>query len=176
LFRTKLIISIRALERPIVHRYKEIEEFPQALNSSQMWNWSTRLFLTEAKQNYTKEEEVGGPFKYTQDELGALEKKLIEHEIWLNRGVEKQKKVQFNDDPAIETSEMKKRAEELSKELQKLVRRKTPKVKRSTSKSSTSTSTTASDAQATSPDLSSDATSATTTPLPAETSHPHEEL
>jgi len=27
---------------PIVHRYQEIEAFPQALNISQMWNWSTR--------------------------------------------------------------------------------------------------------------------------------------
>ena len=36
--------ACRSLERPIVHRYKEIEVFPAALNNSQLWNWSTRGF------------------------------------------------------------------------------------------------------------------------------------
>ena len=73
----------RTLERPIVHRYKEIEAFPQALNNSQMWNWSTRMFLTEARQNLTKEMEADLPSKWTQDELDALEKTLKDHESWL---------------------------------------------------------------------------------------------
>ena len=45
----------RTLERPVIHRYQEIEAFPQALNNSQMWNWSTRLFLHDARQNLTAE-------------------------------------------------------------------------------------------------------------------------
>jgi hypoxia up-regulated 1 len=133
----------------VIHRYKEIEEFPQALNNSQMWNWSTRLFITEAQANYTVEEKAGGPFKYTQEELAALEKRLVEHETWLNIHVEKQKATPLYEDPAVETSEMKRRAEVLSQELQKLVRRKAPtKPKKTTSKSSSAT--TASGAQETS--------------------------
>lgn len=128
--------ALEKLERPIVHRYKEIEEFPKALNNSQMWNWSTRLFITEAKQNLTAEEN-GDPdivAKVTKEEIADLEAKLKEHETWLNIGVEKQKSKKYNDDPAIETSEMHRRAEELSKHLHKLVKRKAP-VRRKTSTS-----------------------------------------
>jgi hypoxia up-regulated 1 len=136
---------------------------------SQMWNWSTRLFLTEAKQNLTREEAEGGPLKYTKAELETLEKQLIEHEKWLNIGVEKQKSVKFNEDPAIETAEMRKRAEELSLALQKLVRRKAPKVKKSKSTSSTATSTTGGSASA-------QETSSPTTSATAASSSPHDEL
>ena len=68
----------------MVHRYNEIKEFPHALNNSQMWNWSTRLFLTEAKQNLTAEEEAGVPSKWTREELADLEKTLKDHEKWLS--------------------------------------------------------------------------------------------
>jgi len=73
-------VTFRSLERPIVHRYQEIEEFPKALNNSQMWNWSSRLFITEAKQNLTAEAEGGPPARYTQAEIDALEKTLKEHD------------------------------------------------------------------------------------------------
>ena len=55
-----------------------------------MWNWSTRLFLTEAKQNLTAEEEAGVPYKWTREELEDLEKKLKDHEKWIEEWVEKQ--------------------------------------------------------------------------------------
>jgi hypoxia up-regulated 1 len=120
--------SNRKLEQPIIHRYKEIEEFPQALNNSQMWNWSTRLFITEAKQNLT-EEEAGSTevvSRVTREEVTELETKLKEHESWLNVGVETQKSRKYNEDPAIETAEMRRRAEELARHLQRLVKRKVP--------------------------------------------------
>ncbi|KAG7087443.1 hypothetical protein E1B28_013409 [Marasmius oreades] len=132
--------SLEVLERPIIHRYQEIEQFPQALNNSQMWNWNTRLFLTEAKRNLTAEEEADLPSKWTREELEALEKTLKEHESWLNIWVEKQKKVKPNEDPVIETTEMKARAKVLEQHLQKLYRRKVPKPK----KTSTTASATAS--------------------------------
>ena len=90
---SKANVPYRSLERPIVHRYKEIEEFPKALNNSQMWNWSSRMFLTEAKLNMTKELEAGQPTKYTKEELDEFEKVLKDHESWLNEWVEKQKSV-----------------------------------------------------------------------------------
>ena len=110
----------RSLERPIAHRYKEIEEFPKALNSSQMWNWSSRLFITEAKQNLTAEAEGGPPARYTQAEIDALEKTLKEHEAWLGEWVAKQRQVPMNQDPVILTSEMRARAKILENHLQKL--------------------------------------------------------
>lgn len=113
-----------------MHRYSEIEEFPKALNQSQMWNWSTRLFITEARQNLTAEDAAGLPSRHSHEELEALEKALKEHETWLNIGVERQKRVRMNEDPAIETAEMKKRAEELAAQLQRLVKRKIPKIKK----------------------------------------------
>ena len=116
------------MERPIIHRYQEIEAFPQALNNSQMWNWSTRLFLQDARQNITEEEAAGMPSKWTREELDGLEKTLREHEAWLNEWVEKQKKVVPHEDPVIETREMKARARVLEQHLQRLVRRKVPKV------------------------------------------------
>ncbi|KAF7321064.1 hypothetical protein HMN09_00193800 [Mycena chlorophos] len=119
--------ALETLERPIIHRYKEIEEFPQALNNSQMWNWSTRLFLNEAGENMTAEAEAGLPSKWTQDELEALHKTLKEHEAWLNEWVEKQKAVKANEDPVIETTEMKARAKVLETALMKLYKRKVPK-------------------------------------------------
>ncbi|TFK36492.1 Hsp70 protein-domain-containing protein [Crucibulum laeve] len=123
-------IALETLERPIVHRYQEIEAFPQALNNSQMWNWSTRLFLTEARQNLTAEATADLPSKWTKEELDALEKTLKEHETWLATWVEKQKSVKPNEDPVIETTEMKARAKVLETHLQKLWKRKVPKVKK----------------------------------------------
>ena len=94
------------MEHPIVHRYKEIEEFPHALNTSQKINWTTRLFLTEAKDNLTVAEKGGSPSKYTKEELESLEKTLKDHERWLNEMVEKQKLVKMNEDPVLESSEL----------------------------------------------------------------------
>lgn len=138
-----LFISHRTLEKPIIHRYQEIEAFPQALNNSQMWNWSTRLFLTEARENLTAEASADLPSKWTKEELDALEKTLRDHERWLVEWVEKQKNVKSNEDPVIETTEMKARAKVLEQHLQRLWRRKVPKVKpkkTSTTESSTTTS------------------------------------
>ncbi|KIJ60918.1 hypothetical protein HYDPIDRAFT_169952 [Hydnomerulius pinastri MD-312] len=122
--------ALESLERPIVHRYKEIEAFPEALNNSQKWNWSTRLFLTEARANLTAEAATDVPSKWTSEELDALEIALKEHEVWLNDGVEKQKRTKMNEDPAIETKDMKARAKTLELHLQRLVKRKAPKVKK----------------------------------------------
>lgn len=119
----------RTLEKPIIHRYEEIEAFPRALNNSQMWNWSTRLFLTEARQNLTAEIAADLPSKWTKDELDGLEKALKDHESWLSEWVEKQKRVKPNEDPVIETREMKARAKVLETHLQKLWKRKIPKSK-----------------------------------------------
>lgn len=113
-----------------MHRYKEIEAFPEALNNSQKWNWSTRLFLGEARANLTAETTAGVPSKWTAEELDALETALKEHEVWLNDGVEKQKRVKANEDPAIETKVMQSKAKVLELHLQRLVRRKAPKVKK----------------------------------------------
>lgn len=120
----------RTLEKPIIHRYKEIEAFPSALNNSQKWNWSTRLFLVEARQNLTTEIENDLPSKYSEDELVNLEKTLKEHEAWMEEWVEKQKKVKSYEDPVIETTEMKARAKVLETQLLRLWKRKVPKVMR----------------------------------------------
>ena len=125
------IAVFRSLERPIVHRYKEIEEFPKALNNSQMWNWSSRLFITDAKQNLTAEAEGGPPARYTQAEVDALEKTLKEHEAWLAEWVAKQRQVPINQDPVILTSEMRARAKTLENHLQKLWKKKVPLKKKS---------------------------------------------
>ncbi|OAX37691.1 actin-like ATPase domain-containing protein [Rhizopogon vinicolor AM-OR11-026] len=127
--------GLEILEKPIVHRYKEIESFPQALNNSQKWNWSTRLFLTEARENVTADAIAGVPSKWTPEDLDGLEKALREHEVWLNSGVERQKTMKMNEDPAIETKEMRERAKTLEQHLQRLVRRKAPKVKKTPAKS-----------------------------------------
>jgi len=102
------------------------------------------LFLTEARQNLTAEQEAGLPSRWTKEELDSLEKSLKEHETWLNTWVEKQKSVKSNQDPVIETTEMKARAKVLQTQLEKLWKRKVPKVKKtSTSTSATSTTETA---------------------------------
>lgn len=126
--------ALETLEKPIVHRYKEIESFPQALNNSQKWNWSTRLFLTQARENITADAIAGVPSKWTSEELDALEKALKEHESWLHDGVERQKKTKMNEDPAIDTKEMQQRAKTLEQHLQRLVKRKVPKVKKTPAK------------------------------------------
>jgi hypoxia up-regulated 1 len=129
----------RALEWPIVHRVREIEEFPQVLNVSQMWNWHTRLFLAEARTNLTAEEQAGTTGRYTKAELDELEKTLKEHETWLDEWVEKQRSVPMNHDPVIETEEMRKRAKVLETQLQHLVQRKPPRVRPMGTSSSSST-------------------------------------
>jgi hypoxia up-regulated 1 len=116
-----------------VHRIKEIEEFPQALNSSQMWNWHARLFLGEARDNLTAEERAGTTGRYTKIELDELEKTLKEHETWLNERVEKQKSVPTNHDPVIQTGDMRKRAKALETQLQRLAQKKPPRVRPSSS-------------------------------------------
>ncbi|KAJ7468455.1 Hsp70 protein-domain-containing protein [Mycena latifolia] len=144
--------AIETLERPIVHRYQEIEAFPTALNNSQMWNWSTRMFLTEAYANMTAEETADLPSKWTREELAALEKTLKEHETWLNEWVEKQKAVKMNEDPVIETKEMKARAKVLETALARLVKRKVPKTvkKKTTATSEAEATPSASSAEASS--------------------------
>ena len=92
-----------------------------------MWNWSTRLFLHDARQNLTAEAAADLPSKWTAEELDGLERTLKEHETWLVEWVEKQKSVKPNEDPVIETTEMKARAKVLETHLQKLYRRKVPK-------------------------------------------------
>ncbi|KAF8124270.1 HSP70-domain-containing protein [Mycena galopus ATCC 62051] len=134
--------ALETLERPIIHRYKEIEEFPHALNNSQMWNWSTRLFLQEARENLTAEAAAELPSKWTADELDGLEKSLKEHEAWLNEWVEKQKSVKMNEDPVIETTEMKARAKVLETALMRLVKRKVPKAVKKKKETTTTTATT----------------------------------
>ena len=124
-------VTFRSLERPIAHRYKEIEEFPKALNNSQMWNWSSRLFITEAKQNLTAEAEGGPPARYTHAEIDSFEKTLREHEAWLAEWVAKQRQVPANQDPVLLTSEMKARAKTLENHLQKLWKKKVPPKKKS---------------------------------------------
>lgn len=153
----------RALERPIVHRYQEIEAFPQALNISQMWNWSTRLFLTEARQNLTREAEADEPSKWTKEELDSLEKTLKEHETWLHIWVEKQKSVKMNEDPVIETTEMKARAKTLELHLQRLVRRKVPKARKTTT-SATETPTSTAEETSSTPAVEPEPTSASPPP------------
>ncbi|KAI0339093.1 actin-like ATPase domain-containing protein [Trametopsis cervina] len=120
----KHLQALEKFERPVMHRYSEIKEFPVALNNSQMWNWSTRLFLTEARMNLSVAEQGGEASKYTKNELDTLEKTLKEHEAWLNGVVEKQKAVRYWEDPAVESSEMRERAKVLEGQLQKLVRKK----------------------------------------------------
>ena len=104
------------------------------------------MFLTETKQNMTKELEAGTPTKYTTDELDEFEKVLKDHEAWLNEWVEKQKSVKMNEDPVILSSEMRARAKVLENHLQKLYRKRPPKVPKKSSSSSSSSSTTASTA------------------------------
>ena len=130
------VTTFRGLERPIVHRYREIEEFPKALNNSQMWNWSSRLFITEAKQNLTAEAEGGPPARYTQVEIDALEKTLKEHEAWLAEWVAKQRQVPMNQDPVILVSEMRARAKILETHLQKLWKKRVSSKKSSGSQGS----------------------------------------
>ncbi|KAI0270836.1 HSP70-domain-containing protein [Russula aff. rugulosa BPL654] len=130
--------SLETLERPIVYRIKEIEEFPQALNMSQMWNWRTRLFLSEARDNLTAEERAGTTGRYTKVELDEVEKALREHETWLNERVEKQKSMPLNHDPVVETAEMRKRAKVLETHLQRLAQKKPPRRVRPSSSSSSS--------------------------------------
>ena len=175
----------RKLEYPITHRYSEIKEFPVALNNSQMWNWSTRLFLTEAKIQLEKaaEAESNGSgngsgsngevtVKYTKEEIDALEKTLKEHEVWLNDVVEKQKLVQMYDDPAVESKEMYARVKVLENHLQRLVKKKVPKKKTTTT---ATTATTASSASA-SGTAAGGETKTTTTAESEPTTSKHDEL
>lgn len=136
--------AIENLEKPIIHRYKEIEEFPVALNASQLMNWSTRMFITEAKQNLTTEEAGGPPARFTQQEIADLEKTLKEHEAWMSVAVEKQKAVKMNEDPVLESRELKEKVKPLENMLQKLMKKRAPRpVKKSTTTSTTTSSTAA---------------------------------
>ena len=103
------------------------------------------MFLQEARENLTAETAASLPSKWTKEELDGLEKTLREHESWLSEWVEKQKSVRANQDPVIETTEMKARAKVLETHLHKLWKRKVPKAPRkpvSTSSSTTTSSTT----------------------------------
>ncbi|KAL1731465.1 Hsp70 protein-domain-containing protein [Schizophyllum commune] len=165
---------LEVLEKPIIHRYQEIEAFPQALNNSQMWNWSTRLFLTEAKQNLTAEEEAGVPSKWTREELADLEKTLKDHEKWLAEWVEKQKSVPPNQDPVIETAEMRARAKVLEQHLQKLWKRKAPKPKKTKASAPPEPSKTAEAPPE--PEQDPEGTPGQQEPIQATPEQPHDEL
>ncbi|KAH9851306.1 actin-like ATPase domain-containing protein [Lenzites betulinus] len=175
--------ALESLERPIVHRYKEIEEFPQALNNSQMWNWSTRMFLTEAKTNLTAELQAAAagtplpqPGRYTKEELDELERVLKEHETWLNEWVEKQKSVKMNEDPVILSSEMRARAKVLENHLQRLVKKRVPKPpKKSTTKTSSTATSSAPPAEETAARSETTAIPESSA-APSQDEHGHDEL
>jgi hypoxia up-regulated 1 len=139
-----------------------------------MWNWSTRLFLTEAHKNLTEEEKADLPSKWTKEELLALEKTLKDHERWLSEWVEKQKSVKMNEDPVITTTEMKARAKTLELHLQKLVKRRVPKP-RKTSSSSSAAPTNGHGSNMTD-DYEAPPPPSPPEPTPAVSSSPHEEL
>jgi hypoxia up-regulated 1 len=109
------------------------------------------MFLQEARQNLTEETAASLPSKWTKEELDGLERTLREHETWLSEWVEKQKSVKPNQDPVIETTEMKARAKVLETHLQKLWKRKVPKApkKKPVSTSTSTASSTSVAAQAT---------------------------
>jgi len=98
-----------------------------------MWNWHTRLFIGEARENLTAEERAGTTGRYTKTELDELEKALKEHETWLQEWVEKQRHIPVNHDPVVETGEMRKRAKSLETHLQRLVQKKAPRMRPSSS-------------------------------------------
>ena len=98
-----------------------------------MWNWRTRLFLSEARDNLTAEERAGTTGRYTKAELDEVEKALREHETWLDEWVEKQRSVPLNHDPVVETAEMRKRAKVLETHLQRLAQKKPPRARPSSS-------------------------------------------
>jgi hypoxia up-regulated 1 len=102
-----------------------------------MWNWHTRLFLSEARENLTAEERTGTTGRYTKTELDELEKALKEHETWLSEWVEKRKKTPVNHDPVVETAEMRKQAKALETHLQRLVQKKPPRVRPKSSSTAT---------------------------------------
>ena len=107
----------------------ETKEFPKALNNSQTWNWSSWLFITEARQNLTAEAEGGPSSRYTHAEIDFLEKMLRGHEAWLAEWAAKQPQVPMSQNPIILTSEMKARAKVPENHLQKLWK-KVPPTKR----------------------------------------------
>lgn len=142
-----------------------------------MWNWSSRLFLTEAKLNMTKELEAGLPTKYTKEELDEFEKVLKDHESWLNEWVEKQKKVKMNEDPVILSSEMRARAKVLENHLQKLYRKRAPKpTKKSSASSSASSTGTGAGTSETPSDTASAESTSSTGAASSQDPHRHEEL
>lgn len=140
-----------------------------------MWNWNTRLFLTEARINLTAAEEGSLSYKHTKEELDGLERTLIDHEKWLNEWVEKQKSVKMNEDPVILSSEMRARAKTLENHLQRLVKKKTPRpLKKSTSTQATETSGASQESSET-----AEASSSSTSPTPSAEDLPpvnHDEL
>ena len=146
-----LSVTFRSLEQPIIHRYKEIEEFPKALNVSQMMNWSARLFITEAKTNLTLAQETDIPPRITKEEIDSLERTLKDHERWMNEEVEKQKKVKMNGGPVLETKTLREKVKPLESQLQELMKKKAPRIlKKSKTVGSTSSWSTASESTASS--------------------------
>ena len=107
------------------------------------------MFLQEARQNLTVETAASLPSKWTKEELDGLEKTLREHESWLSEWVEKQKSVKANQDPVIETTEMKARAKVLETHLHKLWKRKVPRAPKKPVSTSSTTATTSSTTLAT---------------------------
>lgn len=84
-----------------------------------MINWSTRLFITEAKANLTASQDSDIPPRHTKEEIEALEKTLKEHEKWMNEAVERQKKVKMNEDPVLESRELRAKVKPLETQYEK---------------------------------------------------------
>jgi hypothetical protein len=64
----------------------------------------------------------------TKMELDELEKMLKEHEMWLNKWVEKQRSLPMNCNPVIKMEEMQKCANMLETYIQNLVQKKPPHI------------------------------------------------
>jgi hypoxia up-regulated 1 len=170
-------MAYRSLEKPIQTRYLERQGYPQALSDLQQAHWVTRIFLESAAQNATLEVKEGRPSKWTEEEIQDIERKLKDSEVWLNEGVEKQKKLKRcgDGDPPILINELKARGQTLQRQVQKLTRRKVPPIRASTSTGTESTSATSATETPTASTTESD-TRATTTPVGEEKEHLRGEL
>lgn len=122
-----LIISYRAIEKPVQFRYEENEAAPKELMNLQKALQAGQAFLESAHQNRTMEESEELPHKYTLEELEHVKEQLTETEEWLREGIEQQKKLLKNDDPVLISAEMKARGVTLQNYVMKLLKRKTPK-------------------------------------------------
>ncbi|OCF36427.1 hypoxia up-regulated 1 [Kwoniella heveanensis BCC8398] len=132
--------DLEALEAPVIFRFSEYQVRGKSIEDFQQAMFASRSFLVEARANYTAAlkaaesatpENPVAPPKYTEEELKNVEDMMKDNEVWMDRLMQDQVKIDASGDktkdPVITSKELDERGKRLQTTVLRLMSKKAPR-------------------------------------------------